>query len=116
MALQNIFCTRKETFWETNRKGVTIQHPVSKMNVDPLQDMKGLLSVHSGLRHRPRSLIIPFNNRKRSERRGVSRMPDDETDRVIHRYEGTASYLGPAPLATTADTATMAPPFILSYS
>ncbi len=27
-----------------------------------------------------------------------------------------SSYLGPAPLATTADTATMAPPFILSYS
>ncbi len=27
-----------------------------------------------------------------------------------------SSYLDPAPLATTADTATMAPPFILSYS
>jgi hypothetical protein len=26
------------------------------------------------------------------------------------------SYLGPAPLATTTDTATMAPPFLLSYS
>ncbi len=27
-----------------------------------------------------------------------------------------SSYLGPTPLAATADTATMAPPFILSYS
>jgi hypothetical protein len=27
-----------------------------------------------------------------------------------------SSYLGPAPLATTTDTDTMAPPFLLSYS